>query len=238
MKRHTVVNLALGAALSSSDIEAILDILDSYDSPIAVVVSAPKGVVRRLAAAADVPKLSKTLIPRLREEYRSLAHGFGAPLAAVEAARIQIERRLSELRLLMDADKSLNDRRARIIAMGGRLSAIGVALALISIGRPAPVIEPGRLGLVARPSGDGSRYAVADIAASATRIREALASLDAAVVPGSYGIGADGNHYLFARGDSGHGAAAIAACLGAASRDFREDVEAFALKGARGLALA
>ena len=170
----------------------------------------------------------------LREEYEGFARAFAVPLAAEAAALAQIGRLLAGLERLLasgcaspgglNAGVDDNERRARVLATGERLSAVCLSLALLSIGRPAPVIEPGRLGLVARRADVDADDALADMGASAPRVRAALGARDAAVVPGFYGVGEDGAHRLFGRGGSDYSAAVVAACLGAKSCDLIKDV--------------
>ncbi len=245
--KHTVIKLGGSALRGKRDARAILDILDGYADPIVVVVSALKGVTEKLSLALSSPTRRKALIQELREEYGCLATAFGAPFSAEAAALMQIERLLGALDLLFaraayaegdvaEVATSGNAARAlrtRILAMGERLAATCLSLALASLGRPAPVIEPGKLGLVARPIsgpvGLLENEAIADIAASAPRIRSILGTEAgagrSAVVPGFYGVGADGIPCLFGRGGSDYSAAVIAACLGASSCDLFKDVD-------------
>lgn len=222
--QHTVIKLGGSVLRGPRDAEAIRGILAGYEGPLVVVVSALKGVTDRLAAASASAALVEGLVAELRQEYLSFARAFGAPVAAQGAAAVQIERLLGELHRLGTDPRGFRgpDWRARILAAGERLSAVCVALAFASLGRPAPVIEPGRLGLVARPHEGGD--ARADLAASAPRIRSALARIADAVVPGFYGVAQDGSRLLFGRGGSDYSAAVIAACLGARSCDLIKDV--------------
>ncbi len=222
--KHTVVKLGGSVLRGPGDALAILDILSGYHSPLVVVVSALKGVTDRLAAAASDPARLPTLIPKLRAEYRSFAAAFEAPAAAEGSAFIQIDRILCSCSCRCDG--AGRDARARILALGERLAAVCISLAFTALGRPAPVLEPGHLGLVARDSGwEGE--AEADIAASRPRIRASLAGRDAAVVPGFYGVAADGSQRLFGRGGSDYSAAVIAACIGAGACDFIKGVPGF-----------
>jgi aspartate kinase/aspartokinase/homoserine dehydrogenase 1 len=230
--KHTVIKLGGSVLRGAGDAQAILDVLDGYKGPLVVVVSALKGVTDRLAVALSSGARRAELVCDLREEYEGFARAFAAPIAAETAALTQIGRLLAGLERLLasgrgspgglDAGMDGNERRARVLATGERLSAVCLSLALLSIGRPAPVIEPGRLGLVARRA--DAEDALADMGASAPRVRAALGARDAAVVPGFYGVGEDGVHRLFGRGGSDYSAAVVAACLGARSCDLIKDV--------------
>ncbi len=140
---------------------------------------------------------------------------------AVGAAFLRLDELLEELAGLLSCPGSRRDRSVRVISMGERLSAVCVALAAASVGRPGPVIEPGKLGLRAFGSDHDAR---ADIRASAPAIRSVLEELDLAVVPGFYGLSGDGRPMLFGRGGSDYSAAVIAACLRARSCDLVKDV--------------
>ena len=221
--KHTVIKIGGSVLRDRSDAPAILDILASYEGPLVVVVSALKGVTDRLCEAAEAPELFAVLIPELRREYRSFAHAFCAPEAAEEAAFLQIDRLLGACQRAGGS----RDGTTRILATGERLAAVCIALALLSLGRPAAVLEPGALGLIAASPSPGSEAGEADIAASRPLIRASLAGRDAAVVPGFYGVAEDGTHCLFGRGGSDYSAAVIAACLGAEGCDLIKGVAGF-----------
>lgn len=237
----TVLKLGGSVLKGWGDAAAILEILAGYRGPLIVVVSALKGVTDALKEAASRAAqgeggIGVGLVPVIRDRYAELARSFGAPPAAEAAALLRIEELLCALGRALFAlaegpggeirNSCIPAARGfitnRILAIGERLSAVCIALAMTALGRPTPVIEPGRLGIVVVPNGNGG--ATADIAASTPRIKASLAGRDAAVVPGFYGIGADGEPYLFGRGGSDYSAAVVAACLGAARCDFIKDV--------------
>jgi bifunctional aspartokinase / homoserine dehydrogenase 1 len=227
--RHTVVKLGGSVLAGPLDARTIRGILGEYEGPIIVVVSALKGVTDELVGAADrSARRDAGLLERLRARHLEMAAAMGSPAAdgeasppAVEAACARIEDMVARLGELLACPASRSDRRARILATGERLSAVCVAVAAAAIGRPGPVIEPGRLGLIARGRDDDAE---ADIPASAPRVRAAVDGLDLAVVPGFYGTAEDGRPLLFGRGGSDYSAAVIAACLGARSCDLVKDV--------------
>jgi bifunctional aspartokinase / homoserine dehydrogenase 1 len=235
--RHTVVKLGGSVLTGPGDAAAIRGILSEYEGPIVVVVSALKGVTDELALAAKRPaRRDDDLLERLRARHFEMAEALGAPpsaglvggrtsarsrAAAVAAAEARIDEMLERLGELLSCPASRRDRHARILSSGERLSAACVAVAAAAEGRPGPILEPGRLGLVARGSDSDAE---ADIPASAASIREAVDRLDLAIVPGFYGVCEDGRPLLFGRGGSDYSAAVIAACLGARSCDLVKDV--------------
>jgi len=227
--RHTIVKLGGSVLRGPSDAPAVKSILKEYQGPLVVVVSALKGVTDELVAASKLPaSRNEAFIGKLRARHREFAAAFAAPdgaagpsAAQIGAAFIRLDELLEELAGLLSCPASRSDRSVRVISMGERLSAVCVAVAAASIGRPAPVIEPGKLGLRATGSDHDAR---ADIEASAPAIRSALEELDLAVVPGFYGLARDGRPMLFGRGGSDYSAAVIAACLRARSCDLVKDV--------------
>jgi bifunctional aspartokinase / homoserine dehydrogenase 1 len=241
--RHTIVKLGGSVLTGPGDADAIRGILSEYEGPIVVVVSALKGVTDELALAAKRPaRRDDELLARLRARHFEMAEALGSPSsqgcasagpsagrrlrvrgspAAIAAAEARIDEIIDMLGELLACPASRRDRYARILSSGERLSAACVAVAAAAEGRPGPILEPSRLGLVARGS---DRDAEADIPASAPSIRKAVDSLDLAIVPGFYGVAEDGRPLLFGRGGSDYSAAVIAACLGARSCDLVKDV--------------
>jgi hypothetical protein len=156
-----------GIALNGGDsaAAAIEDILDACDDPLVVVVPAFEGVVDILDAA--VGRRRKRMAPEaaadlLRAGHLAVAEALDAPAAALFAASLRIEALIRRLLALLSADAL--PARADILAIGARLSATCVALALAGLGRPAPIIEPKKLCLL-----------------------PALDRFPGAVVPGAYG---------------------------------------------------
>jgi len=221
--KHAVLKLGGSVLGDSRGAAAIADIIDSYAAPLVVIVSALKGVTDRLASAADARSSLPShmpLVARLRDEHRAFAEAFGAPAAALEAASFRIDGILCRLLRLLGSGGS----RAQILSTGERLSATLVALALASLGRPAPIVEPRELGLVAREGDDGPYV---DLSEAGPRIRAALSSLSDAVVPGFYCVDECGRTALLGRGGSDYSAALIAAGLGARLCDLVKDVPGF-----------
>lgn len=186
---HTVIALDLSDSPCASSREALLDTLDRYPDPLVVASSSFQGADGWIAAALDPIRSSDgepafdgvAIIERLRAEHRELAGALGAPAAAREAACLRIDRILGGLWALIAPDAlrigaisrgaSASSRRLRALAAGDRLAATCVALALIALGRPSAIFEEEELG-----AAGGAR--------SSARIREALAPLPGAVLPG------------------------------------------------------
>jgi len=190
---------------------AIEDILDACEDPLVAVVPAFRGVSDILAESADgggKRGSAEAAVFRLREGHLAIAEAMEAPAAASFAACLRIEVLLHRLLALLSAGGK--GERSEILAAGARLSATCVALAFAALGRPAPIVEPKELGLVARAGPAGPHV---DLDASGPIILSALGRFPCAVVPG----------------DSEGAAAVIASALGARLRD---------AEAARGLARA
>jgi aspartate kinase/aspartokinase/homoserine dehydrogenase 1 len=223
--KQAVLKLGGSVLRGPEDASAILDILDSYADPLVVVVSAFKGVTDALTAAAggaEGARSAGALACELRRGHRAFAEALGAPTAALEAASLRVDRLLCRLLALLDSADPRN--RPEILGMGERLSATCIALALAALGRPAPIVEPGELGLVVS---EGSSGPFVDLGEAGPKIRAALEGRRDAVVPGFYGVDEEGRAVLLGRGGSDYSAALVAAALGARSCDLVKDVAGF-----------
>jgi hypothetical protein len=145
---HSVIELDYSAISSSLGPSELLDKLVAYPDPTIVAVSAFEGVAARLEAACAEPA-SASLIAGLRAEHLDFCRALGAPDYAREAARIRLDRLLGRLWTLLACPAVGGGRGSRILGIGEELSATCTALALASIGRPAPIIdaaaEPGQI---------------------------------------------------------------------------------------------
>jgi hypothetical protein len=176
---HTVIALDLSSSPSRGSAASLLDILYSYDDSLVVSVSAFAGVEGWIAAAIESgTEVSEgrsfdgpSIISGLRGEHHGLAEALGAPAAATEAAGLRIDRILGGLWTLVACPAVGGSRRLRSLAVGEKLAAICVALALASLGRPTPLVEPSELGL-------------AEAEPRAERIVALISPLPGAVVPG------------------------------------------------------
>jgi hypothetical protein len=152
--KHTLIELDYTFITPSLDAEAALELLSSYPDSTIVAVTSFARVEERLVAAANAghgtpggasSARAEALISALREEHRFFARALGASAFAVDAALLRIDRLLGRLWTLLACPAVGVDRRARILAVGEELSATCTALALVSLGRPAPILEPGAL---------------------------------------------------------------------------------------------
>jgi hypothetical protein len=175
---YVVIGLDNSYLNGSEAVKSLSILLDTYNDPLIVTVPALPGVAERLVAALPTGTgragRNESLIAELREEHYALAMVLGAPAAARDAACLRIDRLLRRLWTLLVCPAVGSDRRAQIVFTGERLAAVCVALALIALGRPLPIVEPAELGLAPGLSADD------------VRIRALIEAFPGVIVPGSF----------------------------------------------------
>ena len=128
---------------------------------------------------------------------------------------------LQGIALTGDASPALED---QVLAFGERISAVFLNGILFNEGLEAKVAFPETIGLIT----DGEfGTASVDFVKSTNKVRESLSGDIIYVVPGFYGISAEGKTTLLGRGGSDYSAAALARCIGAYSLDIWKDVNGF-----------
>ena len=214
------------------DIARIIQVVKNYGKPVVIVVSAFYGVTNYLVEALDkarydehVAKNTTTYLLNLKRETLALhiANEEKSNLILTEITILldELERYLHGIALTGDASPALED---HVLAYGERISAVFLAGILQNAGIEAKVAFPESIGLIT----DGEfGTASVDFVRSTSKVREALSEDLIYVVPGFYGLSADGKTTLFGRGGSDYSAAAIARCIGAPSLDIWKDVNGF-----------
>ena len=214
------------------DIARIIQVVKNYGKPVVIVVSAFYGVTNYLVEALDkarydehVAKNTTTYLLNLKRETLALhiANEEKSNLILTEITILldELERYLHGIALTGDASPALED---HVLAYGERISAVFLAGILQNAGIEAKVAFPESIGLIT----DGELgTASVDFVRSTSKVREALSEDLIYVVPGFYGLSADGKTTLFGRGGSDYSAAAIARCIGAPSLDIWKDVNGF-----------
>ena len=222
MKR-TVLKLGGSVLGGPADAHTIQRFLSSYPDPLVIVVSALRGVTESLLAAEASGGPAEGLVADLLSRHLAFVESFAPPPASLDRARLRLEGLCAELGTLFEAGEGLKvpaDRKVRIASFGERLSAPCLEAALASLGRRAPVLEPGELGLVARGPLEDAEL---DFELSSPSVATALAGLSSLVLPGFFAPGEDGLLRLFGRGGSDYSAACVAALSGAAACVFVKD---------------
>jgi aspartokinase/homoserine dehydrogenase 1 len=220
------------------DIDRIVNVVQTYNRPLVLVVSAFFGITNALIACVQAAKEGAGTAAALAESQsytqtlRALKHeiveanisdpAHRARTEAALAVRLdQLDRYLTGIHCIGDVPTFVND---AILSYGERLSSLLLTEVLRSRGVNAREALPEDIGLIT----DGVfGNAACDFAASAPRVAKALAADGVIVVPGFYGVDRAGKTTLFGRGGSDYSAASIAACLGAESLDVWKDVDGF-----------
>jgi aspartate kinase/aspartokinase/homoserine dehydrogenase 1 len=217
---------------SKEEIHHIVKVIENYNQPLVVVVSAFYGVTNFLADALEKARHDEGIAENAVQYLDKLKIGLLNQLIENKSLRLDTIRllrvQLDELKnflhgiaLTGDASKALED---HVLAYGERLSAIFLNGILNSRGLDSRTCFPETIGLIT----DGEfGNASADFHLSTSRVREALNEDLIYVVPGFYGVSKDQKTTLFGRGGSDYAAAAIARCVGATSLDIWKDVNGF-----------
>jgi aspartate kinase/aspartokinase/homoserine dehydrogenase 1 len=230
--RKIVVKFGGSNLKTAADVRRSAAVAAAYGRPLVVVVSAFSGVTDALAKAVEESIISQDAVGAVVGRLRALhAEAIGAHLrvaADAAAATAAIESRLEALERLLMGIHYLGGvpefARDAALSCGERLSAPIVAAVLRAAGLDALEATPEDIGLAA----DG-RFgnASADLARCSETIPRALGAERTFVVPGFYGVAADGKVAIFGRGGSDYTAAVLARCLGAESLDLWKDVDGF-----------
>ncbi|MDL2358577.1 MAG: aspartate kinase [Pseudomonadota bacterium] len=220
------------------DIDRVVNVVQSYQRPLVLVVSAFFGITNALVACVQAAKEGAGTLSALAEsrdytltlramKKEILDANIADPLqrnraeAALNARLDQLERFLTGIHYIGDVPDFVND---VILSYGERLSSLLLTAVLQSRGIAAREALPEDIGLIS----DGVfGNAACDFAASIDPVSTALAGDGVVVVPGFYGVSGDGKTTLFGRGGSDYSAASIARCIGAESLDVWKDVDGF-----------
>lgn len=220
------------------DIDRVINVVQTYQRPLVLVVSAFFGITNALIACVQAAREGAGTVSALAESrdytltLRALKKEIVAAnitdparRASTEAAlgvRLdQLERFLTGIHYIGDVPDFVND---VILSYGERLSSLLLTEVLQSRGIKAREALPEDIGLVT----DGVfGNAACDFDASTGPVAAALAGDGVVIVPGFYGVSKDGKTTLFGRGGSDYSAASIARCIGAESLDVWKDVDGF-----------
>lgn len=220
------------------DIDRVVNVVQSYQRPLVVVVSAFFGITNALIASVQAAKEGAGKLSALAEsrdytrtlrtlKKEILYANIADPLRrdrteeALNARLDQLERFLTGIHYIGDVPDFVND---VILSYGERLSSLLVTEVLQSHGIAAREALPEDIGLFT----DGVfGNAACDFEASTAAVSAALSGDGVVVVPGFYGISRDGKTTLFGRGGSDYSAASIARCIDAESLDVWKDVNGF-----------
>ncbi len=220
------------------DIDRIVNVVQTYNRPLVLVVSAFFGITNALIACVQAAKEgagtaaalveSQSYTQTLRTLKREIVEAnisdpaHRARTEAALAVRLdQLDRYLTGIHCIGDVPTFVND---AILSYGERLSSLLLTEVLRSRGINAREALPEDIGLIT----DGVfGNAACDFAVSAVQVAKALEGDGVIVVPGFYGVDRAGKTTLFGRGGSDYSAASIACCIEAESLDVWKDVDGF-----------
>ena len=220
------------------DIDRLVNVVQTYQRPLVLVVSAFFGITNALIACVKAAREGAGTLSALAESrdytltLRAMKREIleanitdpaerGRAELAVNARLDQLERFLTGIHYIGDVPDFVND---VILSYGERLSSLLLTAVLQSRGIQAREALPEDIGLTT----DGIfGNAACDFDASIGPVSTALSGDGVVVMPGFYGVSRDGKTTFFGRGGSDYSAASIARCIGAESLDVWKDVDGF-----------
>ena len=229
---HHVLKFGGSNLKKKDDILRIVDVIGKYDSSLVIVVSAFYGVTDILVNALEKVKNDESAITELINSLlalkkETLDEVIDDPavreeiFTAVKTRMEQLKRYLQGVNFFGDTPAFVND---TILSYGERLSALMLTEILRYYKLDAEEMLPEELGLLT----DGEyNNATVDFELTGDNVKKAVEGKKIVVVPGFYGVSAEGKTTLLGRGGSDYSAAAIAKCINALSLDFFKDVDGF-----------
>ena len=227
---RSVVKFGGSDLKTTNDVQRIMEILRTYNRPVAVVFSAFYGITDMLINALneaekgklDIEKLINTITSLKLSAINENINNETAQEAAIDKILVEI----NELKSYFKAISYVNDvpkpSRALISSYGERLSALCMSEIFKSNDLDAKLTLPEELKLIT----DGD-YKNATVDFNRSKVKENLPTNNIVVIPGYYGVSTEGKTTLLGRGGSDYAAAAIAYCLDAPSLDLWKDVKGF-----------
>lgn len=222
----------------AQDIDRIVQVVQTYNRPLVLVVSAFYGITNALIACVQAAKdgagtkaalaESRNYTQTLRALKQELLEAnISDPQRRSEVQQAlsvrldQLDRYLTGIHCIGSVPTFVND---AILSYGERLSSLLLTEVFKSRGIAAREALPEDIGLIS----DGVfGNAACDFAASSASVAHALQGDEVIIVPGFYGVDQDGKATLFGRGGSDYSAASIARCINAESLDVWKDVDGF-----------
>jgi aspartate kinase/aspartokinase/homoserine dehydrogenase 1 len=222
----------------AQDIDRIVQVVQTYNRPLVLVVSAFYGITNALIACVQAAKdgagtkaalaESRNYTQTLRALKQELLEAnISDPQRRSEVQQAlsvrldQLDRYLTGIHCIGSVPTFVND---AILSYGERLSSLLLTEVFKSRGIAAREALPEDIGLIS----DGVfGNAACDFAASSASVAQALQGDEVIIVPGFYGVDQDGKATLFGRGGSDYSAASIARCINAESLDVWKDVDGF-----------
>ena len=232
MSAQTVVKFGGSNLKNSSDFIRLARIVKAYNRPLVIVVSATFGLTNKIEGIIGSSINDHTLIAGFIENLKTgqvnlVNQNIHDERLQNECLHILHQRTegleviLQRIAIIGEVSPSLHD---LALSYGERLSSVLLSHILTAHGIACEEILPENLGLIT----DGHfGDATVNFARSAPKVKAQLNEDKTYVVPGFYGISADGEVTLLGRGGSDFSAAAIAHCIDARYLDIWKDVNGF-----------
>jgi len=217
---------------NKDDITKLIKIIEAYNQPIIIVVSAFYGITDFLISAID--QVSKrvldadAVLERLNKTSIDVINTLTEDNNIREELYLRVNERIKELKkyllgihYLEEIPDFVYD---SILSYGERISSMVFSLILKKSGFPAEEKLPEQTGLYT----DGEfGNATVNFKKSAPLVKKNLNYEKIYVIPGFYGISESGKVTLLGRGGSDYSASAIAYCIDAKYLDVWKDVKGF-----------
>lgn len=215
---------------TTNDVQRIIQILHTYNRPVAVVFSAFYGITDMLIEALQEAEKGMLDIENVidniaRLKQRTIVENISSKEEAHEAytkTMVLVEELKEYLKAVSYVHDVPRPSRALILSYGERLSALCLSEIFKSNGLDAKLQFPEDLKLIT----DGEfQNATVDFVRS--NVKNNIPENNIICIPGYYGVSTEGKPTLLGRGGSDYAAAAIAFCLDAPSLDLWKDVKGF-----------
>lgn len=232
MSNKIVVKFGGSNLKDSADYSRLANIVNAYDRPLVIVVSAYFGLTNRiievLKKAIDNRHDIEVFIDELYSLKSKLINENIHDLQIREQAIIQLNKRIDKLHQTLKSIHFIGEIPGflydQVLSYGEKLNALLITAILKDRGFDCEEALPENIGLIT----DGVYgFSSTDFEAAADAVCQSLEEDKIYIVPGFYGISAQGKTTLFGRGGSDYTAASIATCINARFVDVWKDVRGF-----------
>ncbi len=190
-----------------------------------LVVSAFSGVTDALLSLLETARLggdASSGVQALRQRHDDLAQGLPQDLRAfLDSEFAALMHRLQDV---AQARRLTDEARAAVASTGEKISCQLVARLLSHEGVVSHALLADEAGIYSDGLYD---HATCDLVATRAALAQRLPADAVVVLPGFYGVDAQGRPHLFGRGGSDYSAGCVAACLEADVLEFWKDVPGF-----------
>lgn len=214
------------------DISKLINVINSYQVPVIIVISALFGVTDILIRTIREVKKDEFVINRIKKRLLDIHTQITIEYIDDEVLREKIQRKLRKrieelgkyllgIHCLGETPDFAED---MVLSYGERLSSLLLESILKFMNIECEEVLPEKMGMIT----DGEHgNATVDFLLSEKKVKEFLSGTKVFVVPGFYGISRNSKVTLFGRGGTDYSAAAIARCVNASSVDIWKDVSGF-----------